>query len=1172
MSKRRWKEPFSLAAMLLSLVLLSGSLILSHTQTGTEEAAQKLEKGIGKRMAELEENMDRALCGFDGEWISFPRLPEDMVVYRYLSDTLESWAHQFPLRSDDIRTRTLMPHLGSGRGGISSPLSEVTGTVSFVNYGPKWFLVKAKEEGERTVIGGLEVSAEAGGSSREGINPRLGLRGNFTLNPLSASVGSPVRIEGIPVLKVSAESISGGRGTVDFALFWIAIGLFLVSSLFFLSSRRTWGRFILTVLLQLISLGAAYAYGLFFRDESMVFSPILYADGSVLYSLGAVLLINLGFTSVMSSSFLMRRKWLRFIREKDTAARGVLSAAANIFMAAAVVAVAHRMFRSIILNSGICLELYKVEILTGYTALVYGSFFLLFTALFLHLLMLSPFVRPLFGVRSAALYRIWRIIYSVAVGIYFVAASSVYGFRKEQNRVDVWATRLSMDRDIYLEIQLRTVENAIASDKVIGAVSMLENSNDLLLSRLTETYLSRLVQDYDISLINLSAMDDPDVRDAVLTERIYSGTQVSDGSYFFYTRDMGGRGRYSGLYTYYTVQYGPRSILVCVEPKSNREDRGYLSLLGISQPGQVTIPPVYSHAKYVSDRLVTFKGAFAYPSVFPSDILAMQDGGDRQYVARDGFMHFIHRVADDEMVVISRKDIAWVYYGIEAVLFAILMFFMISVVTGRRPRRVIGGRSYFKDRIYAIVYFSLTLTLVGVAVFSIWFVYSRYETDMNTIMTAKINSIQSMVESRVRQAKTTSEIGTQNVLGAIEYTGNTLKSDISLYTPSGQLLMTTTPDIFDRLILGHRIDEEALYNIMKLHKRYYIHQESISGHRFHSLYAPVFNTSGEVLAIVSSPYTDMSQDLGTEAVLHIATILTVFLLLLIISRFILTTVISTLFRPLSEMGRKMNVTDVDHLDLISYDRDDEISSLVGAYNRMVVDLSESTRKLAQAERDKAWSGMARQVAHEIKNPLTPIKLQLQMLIRMKEGGNPAWEPKFDEVSRIVLEQIDILTDTANEFSTFARLYSETPQRFDLDSLIRDVVTMFEAEVPDITYLGLKGAAVDGPKPQLTRVLVNLVTNSVQALEGKPDGKVSVSLRNSSRDGFYEIVVEDSGPGVSEENVSRLFTPNFTTKSSGSGLGLAISRTVVERCGGEIRYSRSFQLGGACFTVFYPKLK
>ena len=113
--------------------------------------------------------------------------------------------------------------------------------------------------------------------------------------------------------------------------------------------------------------------------------------------------------------------------------------------------------------------------------------------------------------------------------------------------------------------------------------------------------------------------------------------------------------------------------------------------------------------------------------------------------------------------------------------------------------------------------------------------------------------------------------------------------------------------------------------------------------------------------------------------------------------------------------------------------------------------------------------------------------------------------------------------------------------------------------------------VDAPRPQLTRVVVNLITNAIQAVdENKGEKRLLVSLRNAAEDGFYEIVVEDNGPGVDQENQDKIFTPDFTTKTSGSGLGLAICRRIVDHCGGSISYSRSFALGGACFTVKYPK--
>ena len=197
-------------------------------------------------------------------------------------------------------------------------------------------------------------------------------------------------------------------------------------------------------------------------------------------------------------------------------------------------------------------------------------------------------------------------------------------------------------------------------------------------------------------------------------------------------------------------------------------------------------------------------------------------------------------------------------------------------------------------------------------------------------------------------------------------------------------------------------------------------------------------------------------------------------------------------------------------------------------------------------------------------------------------NDPSWSSKFDNSARIILEHISILTDTANEFSTFAKLYSEEPVRLDLDRTLQDQIELFSNRQDiELTYLGLRDAWILGPKPQLVRVFVNLLTNATQAIEAmqnnaekegreRPLGKIRVELRNDIRGGCFEIAFDDNGPGVSEENKARLFTPNFTTKSGGTGLGLAICRNIVEKCNGSISYKKSFTLEGACFTVRLPK--
>jgi signal transduction histidine kinase len=1156
------------ALLSVALVLMVASLLSNQSHPFVGSVARELGHRVERRVALLDRYASEALSADPEQWLRLEDLPEDMVVYRYREDTLQSWAHQFPLRNDDIRPRTLYQRLGDGRSNAASPLAALSATMTFVNYGPKWYLARSIREGNLTVIVGLEVVNELNSRTFNGVNPRFRLGDRYSVQPLTGSIGAPVVVNGEPLFKIVAETVSE-PDRHDAFLFWLAIVLFLAGTLLLLSVRPTVPVAILTAVVQTAFLTGVFLYGMRLGQASELFSPLLYADGPFLYSLGAVVLINLLLTVLVTSLYLIRWTLLRWYLRRNSRLLEIGTVLAALLAIVAICVYIHFTFRSIVFNSGICLELYKVNLIDGYTAVVYVSFLCLSLTVPLLVQLISPLLRNLTGFRYDMFSRTGRLVFALVAGGYFAMVSSLLGFQKEQNRVEVWANRLAMDRDISLELQLRAAEGAIASDGVIGALSTLDNSYEMIRGRITNTYLTRLSQDYDISILVPTPSAATEI---LLNERIRSGVRLAENSHFFYSTGLNGRARYSGLFTYYSPNYGSSSVLVLVESKANREDRGYLSLLGLSEPGRVTLPPYYSYARYTAGHLVLYKGDFPYATVVSDRFRQVVENHAGGHVLLDGYMHFVQTVSEDELVVISREKTEILNYIVEGVLFGILAYLLLSVLAFRFRPRSTGERHYYRTRINVVLYMSLIVTLVAMAAFSVYFVYRRNNADLQNIMTSRITTLQSMVQGGLGGASTEDDLRSQAARTAIEMAGNDIKCDITLFTPDGRMVLSTTPEIYDRMVTGCRIAEDAYYSIVLMHRRFSIQRERMGNRRYYALYAPVLNTEGEMVAIVSTPYTQQSYDFENEALMHIASIITVFLLLLMIARVVTVAVIGRMFRPLSEMGRKMKVSDVDHLEYIIYDQEDELTSLVRAYNLMVHDLSDSTRQLAQAERDKAWSAMARQVAHEIKNPLTPIKLKLQMLIRMKQTGNPAWEDKFEEVSATVLEHIDILADTANEFSTFAKLYSEEPVRIDLDALIREEVSMFDAR-DDIgfTYFGLEGAEVMGPKPQLTRVLVNLITNAIQALEGREDGKVVVSLRNSVRDGFYDIVVEDNGPGVKEENRAKLFTPDFTTKSHGTGLGLAICRNIIDRCGGEIGYSKSFTLGGACFTVRYPKL-
>ena len=533
-------------------------------------------------------------------------------------------------------------------------------------------------------------------------------------------------------------------------------------------------------------------------------------------------------------------------------------------------------------------------------------------------------------------------------------------------------------------------------------------------------------------------------------------------------------------------------------------------------------------------------------------------------------MHFFTVIGDREVIVLSRPRVTPLTYGVSAVFVGLLAFLALSLVIVGRHKEEIFVHSYFRSRISGVLLISLVLTLVAMASVSVFFVYSRNDSNMHTVMSDKIGSITAMVEAGTHDSGPAG-LSRRAVRKLVEQVGNDTYSDITVYSPSGKMLVSTVPMVFERQLLGERIDGQAYGQIVYEHRRYCIQKERVGNVKFYSMYAPIMNDGGDMIAIICSPYNEDNYDFEEDAVTHSMTIVSLFIVLLLLALLTVSRVVDKMFKPLSEMSRKMNSAGLESLEYINYDRDDEISSIVQAYNRMVAELSESSKKLAQAERDKAWSEMARQVAHEIKNPLTPMKLQIQRIIRLKQKGDPSWQLRFDEASKVLLDHIDILTDTANEFSTFAKLYTEEPADIALDQVLQEEIAMFDSkDNVQFDFLGLSDVTVRGPKPQLTRVFVNLINNAVQAIGERPDGRIVVSLRNSMRDGYYDIVFEDNGPGVSEENVVRLFTPNFTTKNGGSGLGLAISRSILERCGATIVYSRSFALGGACFTITYPK--
>ena len=1157
----RIKRSSGIALMALSVALAVLSVFVSQGPANTDKAAARASRILTRRVVKLDSCISSALSQDRRSWMSFDNLPSDFVIYRYCGDTLQSWCNQFPLHNDDLSSVVAVERLSSYRNRIVSPLSEISDIPSFVNYGSKWYIVKTRSVDDCTVVAGLEVDDEFSPPSRRRV---VGER--FSIEPLSYGTGSAVSVSGVPVFKITSDPSSEGADSNPL-LFWFALLLFLIGLCLFAASTRTWTGLAVSAALLTAVMTLVYIYGRGIGNVFRLFSPTLYADRQFLYSLGAVVILNL-YITLLSIFIYMARRTVYSSVAGSKRNLGILAGLSFLSTGIIIFHIVHS-FRSIVMHSSISLEPFKSPSINIYTGVVYVSFLALAMAIPLLLRFAEPFLRRQ-GVKMEIFSLKGRIIFSGIVAAYFVITSSVLGFRKEESKVEVWSNRLSMDRDIGLEIQLISIEQGIAADQVIRAVSAVSGTSGLVHNHLAEAYLGRITQWNDISVYLTDESTNNPTLSAMFETRVAHASRIAEMSNFFFSRDVVGRGRYTGYFIYPHEDGTYTSMLLCIDPKSNREDRGYLSLLGISGPGRISIPPQYSYAKYSEGRLMTFKGFYPYPTVCPEEFV--ETGRSSGYTFKDGYIHFCFDVSDEATIVISRDRSDGFNYIVELLLFWVLSFLIISAMAASGASRQ-GENAYFRNRIKGILFSTLTFTLIAMSIFSVYFVYRRYEQDLRIEMSSKIDSITALVQRFTRNARDYRDLQNQEFHGTLEMVANTLGSDITIYSSSGKAFMSTTPEVFDRMILGFRLDEDVYREIVEGHNRFVIARDRIGDSRFNTMYAPVFGADGRMVAIISSPFTEQNESLEYDAVKHIIAVITVFLMLILLARFSIEGVVDRLFRPISEMSRKMKVSAADSLEYIEYDRDDEISSLVNSYNKMVSDLAASAEALALAERNNAWTAMAQQVAHEIKNPLTPIKLKLQMLARLKASGRPEWQEKFDEVAAVVLEHIDILASTAGEFTCVANLYSEPYVDIDLDRLLKEEVMMFEGrEGIEITYYGLEGVVVSGPKPQLTRVFVNLITNAVQAVENSaPEGggKIVVSLRKSVEEGFYDIVVEDNGPGVAKENIKKLFIPNFTTKSHGSGIGLALSKGIIDRVKGTLTYSRSFALGGACFTVKYP---
>ena len=396
--------------------------------------------------------------------------------------------------------------------------------------------------------------------------------------------------------------------------------------------------------------------------------------------------------------------------------------------------------------------------------------------------------------------------------------------------------------------------------------------------------------------------------------------------------------------------------------------------------------------------------------------------------------------------------------------------------------------------------------------------------------------------------------------------------DLRVYE-DGQLMGTSRPRLVRDGLVDERLPGDVYHAVYHEAYQFTAAAASIGRFRYRVGYQTLVDDAGRPRLVVGVPTLAQQEQAAEEQTRTLAYLFGALLVLVVVVMLTAVVLANALAQPIAPLREGLEaVGEGRFAEALPVDTRDEVGDLVRTFNEMRAQLAESRRKLAQQEREMAWREMARQVAHEIKNPLTPMKLSIQHLRRaFKQDDDSDFAALFDRITSTLIEQIEALVRIANEFSTFARLPTRVPEPLDLNEVIQEAARLMDAEAEAGTLtldLHPEPLVVEADREELRRTYINLFKNAFQAL---PDDtgqvRVTTTLVDTDEEPRVESRVVDTGTGIPPEVQDKIFEPNFSTKTSGTGLGLAIAQKTIDELGGTIGYETEADEG----TTFWVRL-
>lgn len=800
--------------------------------------------------------------------------------------------------------------------------------------------------------------------------------------------------------------------------------------------------------------------------------------------------------------------------------------------------------------------LWRVVVMTGVGLVCFGSVMLFLDSVIDFWGCILVFgIYVLMSVNRYVVKRdVQRSVYMLTMfllSVYVVLVCKKYEQYRELTQRLAYATDLIEERDYNFEQKLKEVNDQILDSEVIA--DLVANYNEEFLKMCLGNDLLDLNGYNYISEITLCQSGDSLWIEA--EQKLYDCGEYFEALISEYGVRIGETGFYAltdfdGFISYIGVfSFGEVTLYLRFDSTQDSEGSGYPQLLSRkSMDGEDIIYP-YSYAKYKNGELIFSSGDFTYYKTFSRFGKYKRD---IEVKLKDDYTHMLIPVGERDVLVMSLRDNIFSLYYLN-VLYAFLVCLLLSSygVFFTLNHQVNFRKGTLKARIKNSIVSLIFVLFVILTALSIYLNTRSFEERHK----AKAIELLKYINKEVERLDCVEYLKCPQILEVLSGLSEVLTVDINIYSSQGMLVATSRPEIFQAGFGGYLINTVALEHIGHKGAMSFVDREHIGELAYMSVYMPLVLEDGSSY-ILNVPYFTQNDELNLDIIIMVVIAINIAIMVMVLAFILSGVVAERVTKPLQLVNDKLKEMRVGGKnEKIDYCRRDEVGGLVRAYNSMVEKVEESVNELAKSERESAWREMARQIAHEIKNPLTPMKLNIQFMLRSLQIEDPEeFKQRFREVSGILIEQIDNMASIASAFSDFAKIPVAVREVFDVSEMLRNCGRLFEKNVERLEYDIDAGLYIFADREQMHRVFVNILKNAEQSIPQDRSGVIEISVKQEGSK--VAVRIRDNGSGIPEEIRGKVFEPNFTTKTSGTGLGLAIAHRIVESMGGVIGFVTS----------------